>query len=140
MPVQTGQKFAGEALRDMRTRMGRKMDDIERETGGIVSQQQLSKLERGAVQRPSMEALVALGKVYDKSPNQMAQLYGYWEPGAAEAPDDPRIQLLLSLLKRLPDAQRERLLNMIDFATTPYEQLVIERGLVGAIYTTEDVK
>ena len=77
-------------VRDQRA-YGLTIDEVATMSKGELSKAGISKLERGEVQYPSMDTLVALGKIYHLSPNDMAVLYGYWEPVVETSFDDRRV-------------------------------------------------
>ena len=107
---------------------------VQKKTGNKVSAQQVSKLELGKVKRPSMRDLVLLGAVYGLTPNQVATLYGYWQPSEAEEePEDPRVTTLKQTAKLLPPLYRERLLNAAEVSAALYRSeaeraAIIERA------------
>ena len=87
---------------------------LEDKISGQVIPQQVSKLERGAVERPSMHDLVVLGEVYDMSPNEMAKLFGYWNGPREDEPEDPRLAKVKSIVGKLEPPWRDRLLDVLE--------------------------
>lgn len=75
---------------------------------GVGTFQQLASLEKGLVENPSMMHLVAYGKLYGKTPNEIAELYGYWEDFAKE--ESGYLTILRDLTNNLPPDQRDRAL------------------------------
>ena len=96
--------------------------DVQRATGGRILAQQLSRLETGQVERPSLHDTSLLAALYGLTPNDMAELYGYWTPRTAtEEPEDPRVRRAKQVARTLSEAQRERLYNNIEIATVLVE-------------------
>ncbi len=70
---------------------GLTLEEVATISKGSVSKATLSKLERGETDAPSAKALAALGRIYHMTPNDMAQLYGYWEPVVETSREDSRV-------------------------------------------------
>jgi transcriptional regulator with XRE-family HTH domain len=122
---------AGKDLERMRKELGPTQAEVEwqtRKLGFEVEQQSISKLERGAIEKPSMRDLVALGRVYGRTPNEMAQLYGYWEGEKVEkeTPVTKVVVQLQLILSRLKPKQREYAIRTITDLTESYRRRLLE--------------
>jgi transcriptional regulator with XRE-family HTH domain len=82
-------------VQDATRSYGLTIDEVAKLSKGVLSKTAISKLERGEVNSPAMDSLVALAKIYRMTPNDMAQLYHYWEPVVNIQADDPRVQRFL---------------------------------------------
>ena len=95
------------------------------EQAGVGTEQQLSQLETGRVQNPSMKTLVGYGKLYGKTPNEMAEMYGYWTREEEQQQGDGYLKVLRTLTSALPPDRRERALRQyIDDAALELARLV----------------
>ncbi len=107
---------AGTKLRKLREEVEQLSEEaVEKKLEGRVIRQQIDRLEKGRVERPSMHDLCALGEVYRLSPNEMAKLYGYWSGPRADADEPAEIALVRSVVGRLKEPHRARLLRAIEF-------------------------
>ena len=78
------------------------------------------------MQHPSMDSLVALGAIYQRTPNDMAVLYGYWEPVVETSFDDSRVTKFLRQVEyyRVRDPMKsEVLLASLESAVRMVESL-----------------
>lgn len=66
---------AGAVLKRKREALGMTLLDVEK-WSGIISML-ISRIENGKVEKPSMQDLCAIGKVYGLDANQIAAIYGY---------------------------------------------------------------
>lgn len=101
-------KIAGKEL--VKWRSGLSQDEIVSRVsrmGFPISQDTLSKLETGKVQRPSMRDLVALGRVYGQTPNQMASLYNYWTQEDEDTIGLRQLGSIREMFERLPRQVQE---------------------------------
>lgn len=109
---------AGQALRGRREALQltqrQASDRILRIAKMDVSPQELSRIENGQTLFPSMESLVAIGLAFDMTPNEVAQLYGYWMPSTDHA-EDRELRPLMTKLRRIPNPEtRKRLASAIE--------------------------
>jgi transcriptional regulator with XRE-family HTH domain len=81
-------KEAGEVLQTLRkkhnlTQQGLSLAAGFNDQGGLkLPLETVTRLERGIMARPTMEDLVIYGGVLHLTPNDVAEIYGYWErPG-----------------------------------------------------------
>ncbi len=105
---------------------GLTIDEVAVLSRGTLSKAAISKLERGEVQHPSMDSLVALGAIYQRTPNDMAVLYGYWEPVVETSFDDSRVTKFLRQVEyyRVRDPMKsEVLLASLESAVRMVESL-----------------
>jgi transcriptional regulator with XRE-family HTH domain len=79
--------YAAQMLRLERVKRGWSLSDVVEKAGGGFSTQTLSGIETGKTTEPGFRVLVKLGGLYGWTPNDMAELYGYWTPhgGPVEA-------------------------------------------------------
>jgi hypothetical protein len=64
-----------------------------------------------------MEDLVEYGRILGLTPNEVASIYGFWSGEIPrETQEDPRLVRLRSVASRLSEQERERLLDIVDFA------------------------
>lgn len=117
---------AGRRLRTLREAKQTTQQDIERLTAerygpeGRVYAQQVSRIEKGAFDKPPIIDLLRYGEVLDLKPDDIAEMYGLWK--RQERPVgldslDPRLREVLDLAERLPFDLREKYLTQIEFAT-----------------------
>jgi transcriptional regulator with XRE-family HTH domain len=102
-------------LFNRRVRAGLSQDEVCKKAG-IKSQNTLSLLERNVPERISMEEITRIGSVFGLSPNQLAEIAGWWYPETGEANNaelDPRLRELLHELPHFDAATRERLLDTL---------------------------
>lgn len=66
----------GEKLRAIRERKGLTLELAETTTG--VEMHNISRIERGAIEKPSFQQIVDIGKGYNLTPNEMAALAGLY--------------------------------------------------------------
>jgi transcriptional regulator with XRE-family HTH domain len=81
-------------IRDSRTN-GLTLEEVAALSKGALSKATISKMERGETESPSLASATALGKIYHLSPNDMAEIFGFWEPVVSSAMDDQRMQTFL---------------------------------------------
>lgn len=113
----TNVKTAGESFRERRRALQlnqrQAADRIARVTGFEVSPQELSRVENGQTMYPSMESLVAMGTTYGMTPNEVAQLFGYWRP-LAEPEDDQELRTLMFRLRQISPDTKQRVVYAIE--------------------------
>lgn len=119
--IQRANIQAGMRLRLLRERKQMTQRDVERETAnrygedGRVVSQQVSRLEKGQIEKPPLAELIRVGDILGLSPADILEMYGY-----QVAPDrerlDPRLQEAISVAEATPAVVREALLDRIDFA------------------------
>lgn len=114
---------AGAKFRQLRDEAGWKMTDVERESRkrfgdeGVVKIAQLSHIEKGQYDRVSLDDAVRLGRLYGRSPNQVAEMYGLWSTEPSETALPREVTELLSVLDTLPYNLREKLLHFVEHDT-----------------------
>lgn len=102
-------RLASEFLR-RRIESGWSQDDA-RQRSGLGSQNLISMLERNVPDKPSMQDLVALGKIYRMTPNEIAECAGWWAPD--KKPEvSPELQELIRGLQDLTVYDRKQLIEM----------------------------
>jgi transcriptional regulator with XRE-family HTH domain len=100
--------LAGKRLREMREKalitpdlrsfirdnrdFGLTLEEVAALSHGELSKATISKMERGEVTSPSLKSIVVLGQIYHLSPNDMAEIFGFWEPVVPQVADDKRFQ------------------------------------------------
>jgi transcriptional regulator with XRE-family HTH domain len=108
---------AGAKLRKLRDARSLSGDQVGEMTG--IGKQQVSNLELGKIGRPSMFHLVALGKLYNKTPNEIARMYGYWDgpEGPSRLPGvNTALRRLEVIAQNLSPEHRERWLATVEVA------------------------
>lgn len=109
-------RTGGHKLRELRQARQWTQRDVERETKGAVPSQQVSRIENGAVADPSMKDLVALGRIYGLTPNEVAELYGYWRaPGGENARDFSSLSTLNAIERLLAASSPETAAQYLDY-------------------------
>ena len=81
-----------------------------------ISPSQYGRLERAELlDRPSFDDIMKICRFYNMSPNQAATLMGLWpEQGHSyEVSQDNRVTAILGYLSRMPEQQRNNLLDMM---------------------------
>ena len=91
-------KDAGKELKRWRESHGLTQEQVATKMKGEHADARLSKLENGKTAKPPMEDLVDIGAYFHKTPNEMAELYGYWTP----EPDEERRAVVIDIVRRLP--------------------------------------
>ncbi|MDE2104623.1 MAG: helix-turn-helix domain-containing protein [Patescibacteria group bacterium] len=100
--------LAGRQLREMREKAlitpdlrgfirdnrdyGLTLEEVAALSKGELSKATISKMERGEVTSPSLKSIVVLAQIYHLSPNDLAQIFGFWEPVVRQVEDDKRFQ------------------------------------------------
>jgi transcriptional regulator with XRE-family HTH domain len=100
--------LAGRRLREMREKAlitpdlrsfirdnrdyGLTLEEVAALSHGELSKATISKMERGEVTSPSLKSIVVLAQIYHLSPNNMAEIFGFWEPLVQQVEDDKRFQ------------------------------------------------
>jgi transcriptional regulator with XRE-family HTH domain len=74
---------------------GLTIEDVVTLSKGELSRSVISKLERGEIKNPSLDLLMEVAKIYQMTPNDMAELYGYWQPIVQQAAADRRVKRFL---------------------------------------------
>lgn len=76
----------GEVLRAARQQLGYSLRDVERQTGGKVSNGYLSLMESDEVKQPSPNHLHHIAQAYGLAYTDLMQLAGYYMPAASAHP------------------------------------------------------
>jgi transcriptional regulator with XRE-family HTH domain len=113
----------GRTLAAERNRQGKTIEMISSLTG--LSKQIISNAENGVIKNPRFE-LVRYGSVLGYTPDQLATLYGFWEPSYKV--EDVRLSRLKELIDQLPEAERESTLEFIDNYVATVQRSVNEKG------------
>ena len=111
---------AGHRLRTLREEQKLTMENVVAQSRGAITQQQISRIETGKIDKPPMQDLVLLGSLVGLNPTEVALLYGYWQPtsGAelAATEEPPILVRVRRLLMTLPPIPKQVLLHWLDFA------------------------
>lgn len=102
-------RHAGHQLRVMREERQLTQTELGRKAG--ISTQAVSRLELGTIAKPDMDTLVKIGTAFGMTPNEIAELYGYWVP---IDPFSERGEQLRARILKMPEKQRESLLDWIE--------------------------
>lgn len=95
--------------------------DIERSTAaryGVderVFAQQVSRIEKGGVDKPPILDLLRIGEVLGLQPDDIAEMFDLW-PRQTSAPEplDPRLSAVVELARNLPFDLEEELLTQLE--------------------------
>lgn len=101
----------GKALRDRREEARDSQQDVARAVG--ISQNLVSMLELGNIDKPSMEHLVKYGARYGLTPNDIAKSAGWWSPSKASSDVPEEVAEIVAELTSLPTAVRTQLSGVI---------------------------
>lgn len=102
-------RHAGHRIRVMREERHLTQTELGKKAG--VSTQAVSRLELGTIGKPDMATLVKIGRVFGMTPNEIAELYGYW---VSMDEDQERLDRLRARVNALPPEPRESLLKWIE--------------------------
>jgi transcriptional regulator with XRE-family HTH domain len=106
MPFQIDVQRGGKRFKAERTRrewtQAQAAARVSELTGVPVVPQEISRLEKGQTENPSMASLLAVGATYGMSPDQVAEEYGYVLGGRSKRPTELQ---LLNLDKLSPKAR-----------------------------------
>lgn len=112
---------AGARLRRLREAKQMTQRDLARETAarfgpeGIVVSQQISRIEKGQIDKPPMLDLVHIGEILGLTPGEILEFYGLWTPPTRDQMD-PVLLEAISLQQHLPSDLREKHRGWIEFA------------------------
>lgn len=95
------ERRGGYILKQARKARKLRQQDIEDMTQGEVTTSTVSRLEAGLVAEPSMRLLCLLGRIYEMTPNTVAEVFDYWHN---PVPNDRDVQRVLAKVANL-DAQ-----------------------------------
>lgn len=90
----------------------------EQGIGKRVYAQQISRIEKGQLDRPPIMDLLSIGRVLQISTAQLLELYGLWYEPEPEGSLHPTLRKAQETLARLAPEDAERFLNWVDFAIT----------------------
>lgn len=113
---------AGQRLRQLREDQHitqQMMEKLTAERFGYearVFAQQVSRIEKGALDKPPIIDLLRIGQVLGLSPDDIAEMYGLWPRQPAKETLDPRLQSAIDLAAELPLMEREKFLEWVRFA------------------------
>lgn len=107
------QPRGGYQLAQLRDLQGLKQRDIERMTEGVLNSAQVSRIETGKIAEPTMRDLVLLGELYGKTPNEVAEMFGYWHPRLR---GDEQLEQLAQEVAKLPPKYRFRVYDAFRLA------------------------
>jgi transcriptional regulator with XRE-family HTH domain len=100
----------GTRLRELRRALNLSQAQVAEQIGW--HQTEVSALENGRQVSPTMETLVRLGSVYGLSPNELAELAGWWT-GPPASPLDFYWSLIAEAATPLPDDRKHALLTRL---------------------------
>lgn len=116
-------RAAGMKLRTLREKAEITQQGMEKATAdrygwdNRVYAQQVSRIEKGQLDKPPILDLLRIGGILGLSPDDIAEMYGLWPRQSGSTSLDPRLQAAIALTEELPFAEREKLLEWIQFAT-----------------------
>lgn len=103
-------RVAGQALRDMRENMHMTLREVSADTH--ISHANINRLELGITADPPFETMCRLAQYYNKTPNEIAEIYGYWHPKSESR--DPRVRRLAEFALELPPEGKQELLSSVE--------------------------
>ena len=106
------QRSLGKVLKLARTNANLSLRDVERRTGGKISNGYLSLLETGKVDNPSPHHLYELSLFYKLDYLELMKLSGYYVPRAGDVSSQG---LALSSAEDLTTEERKQVDEYIDF-------------------------
>lgn len=112
---------AGAQLRAARREMGYTGHQIERLTeknGYRVPQAQVSRIERGVIRRPPPADLSAIAEVLQLNVTEVLKSFGIPMHGLDAPSIDARVRRIARIANALPNGDREKFLQWLDFAAT----------------------
>ena len=131
---------AGKRIREMRAQRGWTAKDIERKSaqlfpGREINETQNGRIENGGMQRISFEDAMKLARVYEITPEEMAQLFGLWPESVADRKKPKELTAAELMYNTLEDEDdKQMFLTRIGFEVANQRALLRmrERGLVRA--------
>lgn len=96
----------GKQLRKGRSRAGKSLREVERETG--ISNGYLSQLESGSVKQPSPVHLHKLSEAYQLDYGELMRSAGYVPPSLPFSPSSVRTRSLVAGWEELPEEDQTR--------------------------------
>jgi transcriptional regulator with XRE-family HTH domain len=103
-----GLEELGPRLRERRKALGLSQRDVAEQV--TLHQSEISDIEAGDRVPPRMDKLVELGQFYGLSPNDLAEMAGWWV-GTNEPRNNPYWELAGEILSSLPSERQNALLQ-----------------------------
>ncbi len=113
---------AGAELRRRREELHITQQEMEKRTAekygddSRVYAQQVSRIEKGGLDKPPILDLLRMGGVMGYSPDDIAEMFDLWPRSARGEQLDPRLRAAVELAEELPHQEREKFLDWIQFA------------------------
>lgn len=114
---------AGAELRRLREEADITQQEMEKRTAdrygdqNRVYAQQVSRIEKGQVDKPPIIDLLRIGGILGLSPDDIAEMYDLWPRQQKRQQLDSRLQAAIDLAEELPPEAREAFLSWVQFAT-----------------------
>lgn len=112
---------AGTELRRRREELHITQQDMEKRTAekygddNRVYAQQVSRIEKGGLDKPPILDLLRIGGVLGLTPDDIAEMFDLWPRSPKREQLDPRLRAAIELAEELPYEQREKFLNWVQF-------------------------
>jgi HTH-type transcriptional regulator, competence development regulator len=113
-----GERNLGAHLRELRTKLGWTLRDVEAKAGGRINNAYLSQIESGKVAAPSVELLAVLAETYGVDLWELmyqAGWVGKRVPADGERQDGSRRRIPANVLDELTEDEIEELIAYADF-------------------------
>lgn len=113
-------RSGGRRLRQIREARQMTQMDIERATAarydyeGRVPAQQVSRIEKGSLDKPPILDLLRYGEVLGLNPDDIAEMFGLWPRQSKESKLDPQVNEIVALARQLPPALHDELLTQLE--------------------------
>lgn len=113
---------AGRRLRELRDEQHITQQGMEKLTAerfgeeARVMAQQVSRIEKGQIDKPPILDLLRMGQVLGLSSDDIAEMYRLWPRSQKEKRLDPRLRAAVDLADELPYEEREKFLDWVQFA------------------------
>ena len=117
-------RSGGAKLRQMRTQRGWTLADVEKESmrrfgeDYILRETQLSRIEKGSIEKTPFEDAMKIAAIYGLTPTEMAVLFDLWPDTGGDEKRPKEIKQVELLLDTLDEEERGRLLWSIAFVAS----------------------
>lgn len=117
---------AGAQLKYLRNMKEMTQQTAAERSGGKLTVPAISRLENGTLGRPSMYELCAYAEVLGMTPNEVAEIFGYWREDGEPSQEPAEIAEARRLATKMADGPlRDDLLSWIRFAVAHTSARVI---------------
>lgn len=117
-------KTAGERIRELRLQNKMTLDDVARQLG--VGRQAIYKYEQGTVTNIPLENLEKMAEMFNTTPGYIAGWEDSYKNGhssESSAPQTAEARIVSGAMDKLPQEQREQILNVVRAMLTQHPEL-----------------